>query len=286
MYFLIYSHNQIVLGKEKSAIYDLENSTVLYIPNIMVEILEMMRVKTITSIKKEYTPNNPNIIDNYLKLFLRNRLGFYTKDPELFPKIEPMFHYPGILQSAVLESDLAKYDLLETLNDLDSLGCRYLEIRLLIKDIKQWEKLSEILSVLKSSIFVSKILIIKYKSFINEQMVIDTLKRYPKISKVIVYSANKTINVSEDITFTINSIDILEKYDINNPKLIVNTNYFTESLNFNTTYNKKVAINFLGHIKNILKDDQVYGNVNENKLTTIVHSKDFQKWWGYQSRYD
>lgn len=279
MYFLLYTHNQVVEGKEKSAIYDLENSTITYIPNVIVPILEEMRTKTVTEIKQKHAPDNPEIIDQYISLFLEKELGFYTKEPTRFPKLDTNFYYPGIIQNAIVESDLKLYDVKKVVTNLAELGCRYLEMRLEIKTIEDFDKLKELFHTVADSIFISIDLLIKYNDLFSSKLINDLYASNPKIGKIVIYEAPKSEEISKVISFTHYSFEALESKHNQTSKYIVNIPFFCESLHFNTTYNKKVAVNYKGQIKNILKDSHNYGNVAETDLHTICKSTEFQKWW-------
>ncbi|QHI36902.1 hypothetical protein IMCC3317_22720 [Kordia antarctica] len=279
MYFLLYTHNQLVEGKEKAAIYDLENSTITNIPNVIVPIIEEMRSKTVDEIKQKHAPDNPEIIDKYVHYFLEKELGFYTTEPSRFPKLDTNFQYPGTIQNAIIESNLNTYDEIKVLNDLDELGCRYVEMRLVIETEAAVLKLHKILTACATSIFIYVDILIQYNSICTEEFVTDLQKRYPKIGKILVYNAPKNEEISDSISFVEDSFQALEIAQKQTSKYIVNIAFFCESLQFNTTYNKKVSINLKGQIKNILKDTHDYGNVNTTNLIDVCTSAEFQKWW-------
>jgi len=279
MFFLLYTHNHIVSGESKSAIYDLDNSKIYNIPNAIVEVLRALRKKSIDEVKTIYTPNSPEIIDQYLEFLLKNGLGFYTKNPDRFPEMKMSYHYPGVIRDAVLESDLQAYNLEAVLGQLETLKCRYLELRLDILEKKQLIQLEDILTKTKSSIFISMVLFINYKDFLTIQYLEELYTTYPKIKKIIVHGAPKKIKMSDLVIFETDTLDTLEEKSIKDVRYIVNLKYFTESLQYNTAYNNKIAINKQGDIRNILLDKTSYGNIKNQQLTKIARSKSFQKFW-------
>jgi SPASM domain peptide maturase of grasp-with-spasm system len=279
MFFLLYAHNQLVEGKEKAAIYDLENSTIINIPNVIVPIIEEMRSKTVAEIKQKYTPDNPEIIDKYIHFFLEKELGFYTKEPARFPKLDTNFYYPGIIQNAIIEVDFKSYDVKNILKKLDTLGCRYLEIRLKINTQEAVNKLKELLQFASDTIFISIDLLVKYNKLFTSEFIKELHTTYPKIGKIVVHKAPNDEEVSEAILFTKHSFKELDTKHKQTSKYVVNIPFFCESLHNNTTYNKKVSINYKGKIKNILKDAHDYGTVNETDLIDVCNSTEFQKLW-------
>ncbi len=279
MYFLLYSHNQVVLGAEKSAIYDLDNGKIVYIPNVLVTVLEEMRNKKVADIKKQYTPDNPEIIDRYVQFLVQNGLGFYTEEPKQFPKLALDFNYPGVLRDAALESDMTAYNLKGILLDLERLGCRYIELRLDLKEKPDFDTLTDLFESIKETLFVSITLLMKYNEEISMQDLENLYDSYSKIKKVLIHTAPLEKGLSNPVQFVKETLAQLENNSKNTDKYIVNIPYFSESLQYNTLYNKKVAINYDGDIKNILNDSRTFGNVKQTSLQEVVNSTEFQRYW-------
>lgn len=279
MYFLLYSHNQVVHGKEKSAIYDLDNEKIIYIPNVLVSLLEEMRHETVAEIKKKYTPERPEVIDQYLQFLIKNGLGFYTKESKVFPKMTLDFYDPGTIRDAILVSDIKLYNLDNALQNLADLGCRYVELRLNLEDSKDFKTLNTILERTKKSLFVAMTLYIEHRDFIHLDQLSTLYASYPKIKKIIIHGAPHDQEINESIFFKKKTLEDIEKQGETGTKHIINIPYFAESLSYNTLYNRKVAIDNNGGIKNLLHDEQVFGHIDTDPLDEIVASPDFQKFW-------
>lgn len=279
MYFLLYVHNQVISGKEKAAIYDLEHSKIIHIPSVLIEVLEAMRTKTVKEIKQEFTPDNPEIIDKYLKFFTDNDLGYFTKNPSHFPKMNLEFQYPGTIQHAVLETDVQQYDLQAVLKQLDTLGCRYVELRIEIDTEKKIQKLEEILLSMQTSIIISFELFTKTAEFLSEEKLQEVLNIHPKINKIVLYDATQSKTIGSRLYYKKESFNELEKKSLSKQQYIVNRVYFTESIQYNPSYHKTVSVSKEGNIKNTLYDNDSFGNVATTSLETIVESEEFQKYW-------
>jgi hypothetical protein len=74
-----------------------------------------------------------------------------------------------------------------------------------------------------------------------------------------------------------NNLSFEEKSKFLISSLIVNTQLYTESVKFNTFYNRKVIIDGKGKIKSAILDSRDFGSVYTEDLTKIVRSRGFQK---------
>jgi SPASM domain peptide maturase of grasp-with-spasm system len=280
MYFLLYPHNQIVQGVEGSVIYNLDDSNIINIPNELVVILNELPNKTIDEIKREYTPNHPEIIDQYINLFKQKNLGFFVSNPDNFTPLDLEFHYPGLLQNAIIETNLESYDLQSILKQIDSLGCKNLELRVDINHSDTLNKFFDIFDFIDESILNYVRIIINYNDFLKEDFLKEKIKFHPKIVKILVHSAKTNVTNSPKLSYTVKTLYDLDKEGFSKKRYIVNRSFFSESKKFNPFYNKSVSITILGDVKNSLFDSNVFGNVNQTKLLDIVSNPDFQKLWG------
>ena len=279
MYFILYSHNVLVNGLEKAAIYDLESGKILYIPLAFSNLLDAMQSETITEIQQRYVPNNPKIIQDYIQLLLDNDLGFYTQDPGLFPKLDSNYFSPTHIEHAVLMTDLEHYDLSLVLNKLDAIGCQYIEIRLFLRKTRQFEEFCELLMRFNAAGFNSILLVMQYEPYLSNVILKQLLQNSPKIERIIVHTAHKNVAVQDDLIFKKETLAELEHKSFSASKLILNMKYYQESLKYNTTYNRKLAIDRYGDIKNIVYDSEIFGNINSDNLEGVVGSSEFQKLW-------
>ncbi|SHM95453.1 hypothetical protein [Flavobacterium chilense] len=277
MYFFLYSHNVIVSGKDKAAIYDLQHVRIMYIPNAFVSVLEKLQIMSVEQLKDLFFQNNQDILDQYLVKLTENKMGRYVQDIECFPKLDFSYHFPGTIHSAVVETDLEKYDPFPVIDDLDRLGCRHLELRVKISS-KQLNRFNMLLNVLEENITQSLDIFWEFDASVTEKEVETIYNIFQKINSIVVHGASEEKKMTA-VMFRKASLKELEKEGMNTDKHILDMKYYCESLAYNTTYHQKVAIDYLGDIKNIIFDKNSYGNVNHDNLINVVNTDEFQKFW-------
>jgi SPASM domain peptide maturase of grasp-with-spasm system len=284
MYLKLFAHNQLVRGKDKSCIYDLHNNDVVLIPNIFADIIQDCDENPIAAVQKQYAPDDPQVFDQYVQFVISKNLGFTTEEPHLFDKLDTTWNQPHHIQNAILEYQQdAPYEFPEVIQQLDDLLCRQLEIRLDPGE-KPVEDILEQLKVLNGRVFRNVTLFLKYNSTMTEERVMELYNHIPKIGFLIVFNSPEKIIPEGGGGKIVFSPKKMEDFPFDGEadhknKYIVNITYFMEALQFNPYFNRKVAIDHKGNVKNDLKLQQDFGNILELPLKQIVDRKDFQELW-------
>lgn len=278
MFFLLYSHNVIVSGKDKAAIYDLQHARIMYIPNAFVTVLEKLQTKDIGTLKKEHFQKNPDILDQYLEKLIENKMGRYISSLENFPKLDFSYSFPGTIYSAVLETDMKAYDPVSVVNDLDKLGCRQLEMRIKA-NFQDLTALKKMLSVLEENVIQSLNIFWEFNNSISDRQWIEIYNEFQKINSITIYNSPENKSIWPEVICKKESLNELERKGLGNNKLILDMKYYCESLKYNTTYNNKAAIDYKGNIKNVIYDQNDHGNVKDDNLIDVANSESFQKFW-------
>lgn len=122
-YFKLFTDCRVILGEGFSLIYDLGRNKLFKISNDVASwIIEADR-KSLDQIM--YKDGNENII-TYLT---KNEIGFITDSPDQFPDFELNFTKPEVLYSSIIEfAEKSDYNIIQVINDLNLLGCKYLTI--------------------------------------------------------------------------------------------------------------------------------------------------------------
>jgi SPASM domain peptide maturase of grasp-with-spasm system len=279
-YFKLYSHNIPVRGISRSAIYDLQQCAIRFIPNILCDILQELSNTSIDEVQQQVAANNPDVFQKYITYLLEKDFGFLTNDPEHFPQLNLQWQMPCEVQSAVVQYSFKQYDLEKLFQNLDDLLCRYLELR-----IEDWQNpdnieiLTEVLSQSEDKVFRSINLWIPYtEQLLNNSAVLFDANK--KINYIIVYNTPFKYQHQQypnNIIFV--EQDLVEMSSIGKEKYIVNIHYFSEAQKFNPYYNKKVCIDYQGNIKNDLYHERSFGNIVDNDLLAVVRSDAFQELW-------
>ena len=276
--FKLFAHNIPVKGKEKGAIYDLQNQQITTIPNVLCNILSDLNHDSVQNIKQKYTPNSPELFDNYITFLRQKGLGCDVLNLENFPTLDLSWDCSSEINIAVIQHTFDYYHLENILWQLDDLLCRHLELRIELPD-KNLSHLERILNFVHDKVFKSITLLIDYQSIGIEKSV-QIFEMCRKIDFIIVHDSPWKMphsNYPQNILFIEESISEMSKNM--KEKYIVNMSYFTESQQFNPFYNRKICIDNEGNIKNSLDNLLNFGNVNTHKIREVVSSKSFQKLW-------
>lgn len=285
-YFCLFASCLPVKGAAKSLIYDIERQEILEIDNLVFEVLTNNKGKTIEELKSYYNHEYDNGIDAFFSKFVDMELGFFTGIPENFPPIKLEWFSPYKVINAILELCTNNYyDINSVLTELDKLGCQAVQIRFLDKI-----SLNEITYIL-SNLVDTKIrgieIIIKYENNdVNFFHALDKIaKKNSRVTKIIIHSYQREFKLNTH-TFKSNKIIITDKVIKKNSAEIIKIENFTLSIVIfseaqfhNIALNRKIYIDNYGYIKNYGTHNEVFGNVNKDKLSTIISKTEFQKKW-------
>jgi SPASM domain peptide maturase of grasp-with-spasm system len=278
-YFKLFAHNIPVLGKSRSAIYDLQKGCIVFIPNILFQIIQDLNVNSLQDVRFQYAPNQPELFDNYISFLIKKDLGFKTKNPKSFPELDLSFDAPTDIYSAIIESDFREYDINNVITSLDEILCRHLEIRLNINDLEK-EEIIGFFRKINNKSFRSIIVLIEYRSELwYENWAKEIFEVCQKIEQIVITNAPikfDTEDYPKQIMFSTQSIEEVSLYK---KRYIINLNYFSEAQRFNPFYNRKVCIDVMGNIKNDLRQTYSFGNVLSDAILQITETQEFRAFW-------
>jgi SPASM domain peptide maturase of grasp-with-spasm system len=263
-------------GIKTNILVDLTKERYIKLPKEVYEVLENGDISTKTLAEKEV----------FVKIF--NRLaslnfGFFSKNIDLFPKINTNFFNNSLITNAVLEIDFKndKINFEELINQLESIKCDH--IALFIFNIKSLHALDSKLKYINWSEIKSINVFLSADIFENVSLY-QYLSNNPKIVEITIYSCS--IDKLEFVNSTIINFK-KAKFERNN--LIcgkINENYFsinipayTESLHHNSCLNRKISIDAEGNIKNCPSMKESYGNIRDSTLAEAIEKPGFKKYW-------
>lgn len=281
-YLLLYSHNIIVTGKEYDALYDLQNQQVYPVPRILTTIINDLKELPVAQVRQKYAPNEPALFNKYLDFIIRKDLGFYTVEPGRFPAMELAWKTPCKIQSAVLEYDGSSYSIKDALNQLDELLCHHVELRFVSPGLSL-QHIEEVLRFCTSKAFRSLHIFSYWDSTFSETSISAVFQRHAKVHDWVNYAC--PFEKKEDappykIRYTKTNIEeTLFRSEFSQQKHIADIYFVTESMSWNTYFNKRVCINRDGHIKNSLCSMESYGHVEDNRLSNITETDAFRLLW-------
>jgi SPASM domain peptide maturase of grasp-with-spasm system len=285
-YFKLFANCIPVLGAERSIVCDLQRFGFHFIPNVLFEILSEHSDKKIDDIKSYYDNEADAIIDEYFKFLEDHELGFFTNEPECFPKLENVWKTPSLINNAIIDIDSnSNHDYFKIASQLNKLNCKALEIRVYTE--VSCADLNDIMDHFKDTRLQHILLIVKDSVGINREDLENIISENQKIIGIVVHSSDRTILADVEnekdgslITYTKQKINSASHCGL------IQTNYFSpnietffESLNYNSCLNKKIAIDKNGNIKNCPSMSDSFGNIKDTTLETAIEYPDFKKHW-------
>lgn len=275
-FFKIYAHNIPVKGKIRSAVYNLQQGAIIFIPTILYDILQCLSKQSLKEVQIQYAPENDTLFRTYIQFLLDRDLGFITKEPEKFPKLSLCWSLPCTINTAVIDYHFDHYDIKSAIDQLDNLLCKHIELRVTLCNSTDVKHLTKLLRYAGNKVFRSLCLLIDYHPTLEETAAVDKIYRTcQKIEHIIVYNAPTNIT-HQNIRYVQGTLESLRSHK---NQYIVNTHYFLESQQFNPYYNQKVCINREGDIKNCLRHKRKFGNINHSQIADVVNGEAFRELW-------
>ncbi|UOU97827.1 grasp-with-spasm system SPASM domain peptide maturase [Chryseobacterium daecheongense] len=285
--FKLYSNCIPVKGKNRSLICDLQRGNFEFIPNGLYDILKSYNgKKSVDEIKSIFENQYDDIIDEYFDFLLEKEFVFYTQNPNYFPKMDMSFSYPFEVSNAIVEIDSKTKDVLKIIDSLESVNCKFLEIRSYeIISLDIIENILEYIS--RNEMIISSVrVIIQFSNTINIQILQTIMENYPRVTCFIVVNSKDESYTPVDekkqrfIFFTKLHIDnnlhcgkVYPNFFTSNIKM------FTESINHNSCLHKKISIDKDGNIKNCPSIPQSFGNIKDTALENALNHPEFKKYW-------
>ncbi|HPQ35266.1 MAG TPA: grasp-with-spasm system SPASM domain peptide maturase [Tenuifilaceae bacterium] len=287
-FFKLYGNCIPVKGYVESIICDLERCCYLPVSNKLFDVIVTNEESglSIRNLKKNYNNQYNQGIDELFKYINNQGYGFFTQEPQLFPKISLEWDSPFRLTNAIVEVEKNKLQIaVESIKQITEYGCQTLELRFIDElDFKEIIKIVELISSTRTTCVY---IFIKYIPNITFEDLVGTYLSHGIVGGIILHSSPVYEDFGSRLPSSIfGKIKKIEKKisKINHenqpqPSMVLNISSFTEAYNFNLGLNRKVCINSMGDIKNYLSHEKKYGNVNDKSVSDIVSSNKFQEKW-------
>jgi SPASM domain peptide maturase of grasp-with-spasm system len=279
-HFVLYSHNIAVKGNEKSAIYNFKKGVLNYIPNTLYDILSEMKQKQIGEILDDFTDEDDReTFEEYLAYLRESQFGFYTSNPENFVEMPLDFEAPEHITACVLEFN-KEIDYRSLVSELSDLLCKDLEIRVERSNV-DFRGIKRLIELLRNTTVRAICIYIEHDDTLEHNSLVKLHSDHSKIETIYVLDApDKLIEKSNgDIDYLKYKADTVFNAAFPSDKLFVSRKFFLMAYNYHPYFYKRVEINQRGDVKNCLMHDAEFGNILTHKLTNIVKSPDFTKWW-------
>ena len=274
----------VVKGAANGTICDLHRGRVYSIPLELAQLLDRTNRENSWILQyNKFIGQDKKYLDEYIDFIIKNELGFWTNEPELFPSLINQWSTPEIINNVILELEGISIKSIKFVSDsLLNIRCKYVELRFYsTADLK---KVEFFMDNIQGSLIRGVVLILPSK---DETDIISKLNsiisKYPRILRVLIHSYNSTFNqdnTSPKLHFTknkINSCTYCGNFNIDSFSIKIPV--YMESLQHNTCLNKKISIDKEGNIKNCPSMGQSFGNIKNTTLEEALDHPNFKKYW-------
>jgi SPASM domain peptide maturase of grasp-with-spasm system len=280
-YFKIYADCILTKGINRTTISDTHNKQIYFIPNSISEDLFELKNHDYDLYIEKKELNEKSILKGYIELFIKEGLGFFTKQKKSFPDINLEYFSPEIINNAIIDlDDNSDYELDKIITNLGDFQCKFIQIR--IYSDYPIHRLKSFIQVSDTGFLNNIDIIMKYPSDIDNFKLIEKLIReYKIIGKIILHSSiedakHKDLNIyktKKRVTSCLGCGQINERYFSLNLKTI------SEGQKYNTCLNKKISIDTKGNIKNCPSLDKSFGNIKVTSLQEALNYNGYKKYW-------
>lgn len=280
-YFKLFISCIPVKGIKRSIIIDAQRHKYYFIPNAIYDILNNYKNYKICTIYKIYKKHT-ELLNSYFEFLLKNEIIFLTDIPKNFidPKINNYENNSSLISNAVIEVNSIK-PLNKIISQLNNVNCYAIQI---INNKLNTTELKEGLILFNQSKARYIELLSIYDRLFTKKFLIECAIENPRLQRIKIFNAPKN-----NISYLNNKFKFIQvEYNCQalaycqvNNKLQFNINYLSvkEAQYHNSCLYKKVAIDKNGYIKNCLSFNEIYGNIEKDKLIDIVNKENFKKYW-------
>ncbi|MBK6265318.1 hypothetical protein JKA74_09720 [Marivirga sp. S37H4] len=283
-YFTQFPHIVTVEGKDAAAIYDFKHEVCHKIPLVLFEIMQDLKHHSSKSIELEYGSDNSELLNKFFYYIKVKKWGRWGEHKERVQELDLNWYCPAHIQNVQLEWSTTYYNFPLLMEQLNELLCRHIEIRADLSDSSKFHKFIKDLGNLNHKCFRTVELHLDIGFPLTTKLIDDLVNASAKIENVMLYGlVDKPLTEQKRVKWISSSMaEILTENSNSGPyenKYIVNLSFFCESQQYNPYYNRKIGITEKGAIKNCLKLDKVFGNVNDPHWMKIIETEDFQLLW-------
>jgi SPASM domain peptide maturase of grasp-with-spasm system len=279
-YFRLYSCSLPVMGKDQSIVCNLHNAGYTIVPQFLAEILLEYPDLSIKELEDLYGDREGSILQyfNYLE---EKQLGFFTVEPELFPRLELDWYSPERLKHGVVQiADLNRFNYGDIIHSLIETDCINIDIWF-TGEVKA-EAIESLLIPFNTSSVRSFDLYIPFSNHNTPEKLAKLGNNALKAADMVVYGAPSKKKIRQDrIYYTPRKLNDNKKAFKNIPadKFIIYIEFFMESIKHNPFYNRKVCIDEHGFIKNCLTHKREFGNISSTELSSLPDNEEFTDLW-------
>lgn len=276
---------KLVKGFKSSIILDLHRSDWYSIPNSMYEYIIQYEYNNIVKcIQRNINNEDREIVKDYYQFLIDNELIFEINKNEkvFFPSVVPKYDVPELITNSVLLINNENFKRFKIIfSKIKKTGCKFFQLKLDFKVNKNDLSIIEAL-FFNTNILSVDIIIKELDKNIVVNEIVSFVKNVGRVKNLCIHKSTKNeilrSNTNMDNIIYLESEADFNKEYIGMDNFIVNDLSYSESLEFNLYFNKKLYIDDIGNIKNS-NHSKSFGNIFVNDLISIVSSAKFQRLW-------
>lgn len=288
-YLKIFSCCHVVRGAKRAAVYDSQRKQIYFLPLSLCELIdERLDAVDIDNYRSLLDGESLTVFEEYLAYMLNHEIGFLCSEHELeqFPKMSTEYFSPSYINNVIIDCNKGDIDFIndDFLTQLKRLCCNYIQFRFFAKT--SIEELQRILDILNPTQIKAVEIILPRINDWSEDSMLNFLQENRKVRNMIVTSAPESRIVKME-DFLDGALIFSDKEIASNlhcgivqlEQFAINVSHYTESLNYNTCLNGKIAIDSDGNIKNCPSMKESFGNIKDTTLEEAINRSGFKKHW-------
>jgi SPASM domain peptide maturase of grasp-with-spasm system len=277
-----------VKGARRSLIADLQRHHYQFIPNALYEILtQQCEHQPYHEIAAKFSEEDQGTLASYFQMLIENEFGFWIAQAEkgFFPDLELTWDYPAKITNLILEVDPtsgSNVNYSSLFEQIDLLGTKDVLIQYTSGPPDDFIEIYRF--------FQNKLLKnIEIRCLFDETKPEDYwekfLDTYRRVNQLTVYGApfsrDKKLNLEPPTILTYKKEKLIKKWNSSSSAIAftVNIKSFSEAQTHNLFFNRKLAIDSKGFMKNFLSQETHYGNINEISVAEVIQSPAYQEYW-------
>jgi SPASM domain peptide maturase of grasp-with-spasm system len=273
-----------VKGYKRSIICDLQRQQYKFIPNSLFFLLQNEFSKMpVNDIFEKY---ENKIVNEYIEFLLENEFVFWSdkESRKRFPELNLEWDFPALISNSIIDIKEKKYRFKNLFNQLENLGCKYIQIRFFKK--QRISEIDQIIKELEGSIIKSVQLLIPFSADMQINKIIGLTKKHLRINSILINGAPFERIIER--TKGTNAFIFFRKQEFNSchdcgsikcSSFLPSLKLFSEAQNYNTCLNRKLSIDENGQIKNCPSSPVSYGNIESTPIDKVVKDTCFQRFW-------
>jgi len=275
---ILASNCKIITGHLKSILIDLQNQELLELSDWQFKLL-----KDISKLNKdEFIKKEIDFINSLIKKDVILKVPKQTL--KYFKELNNEFENDSIINNSIVRiNNSIVYYQDKLISNLNSVGCKFIEIRIL--DIMEKDILFEFLSRFKFTTIQSIDVFIPFNLNFTQCELINLQNKIFELRWIFIYSTPKNKLNNYNDKKLVNTLYL--SHDINSKNcgvissfyFAINIAMYTESLNNNTCLNCKISVDENGVVTNCPSIKENLGNLQFENLNEILLKKKTKKYW-------